>query len=64
MDNIVERLRGTAPPISYASKTLYEAAADEIERLRQKINRADRYLALGSPNAARDVLNECGTVET
>lgn len=33
MSNLIERLRGTATPLSYAEKTLYEAAADEISRL-------------------------------
>lgn len=36
---LIERLRGSRPSISPSAKTLYEKAADEIERLRTAMQR-------------------------
>lgn len=58
-----EYAAGTSQDGDYFHLLAKDALA-EIERLRQKIDRADRYLALGSPSGARDALNECGTIET
>lgn len=58
MDTLLERLRVQQEWFSEGHGALHKEAADEIERLRAIINKADYFLTQGAPILALEVLQE------